>query len=71
MWNAAQLREAIKDLADDTPIHIGVAEDPGCSDGYRSSARCTAEPRSPCSEPTSSSSRSHHERAAATTQLAS
>ncbi|WP_373302669.1 DUF6225 family protein [Streptomyces atratus] len=22
MWNAAQLREAIKDLPDDTPIHI-------------------------------------------------
>ncbi|MEE1810382.1 DUF6225 family protein [Streptomyces sp. BE133] len=71
MWNAAQLREAIKDLPDDTPIHIGVAEDPGCSHGYRSSARCTAEPRSPCSEPTSSSSRSHHERAATSPQLAS
>ncbi|WP_406486585.1 DUF6225 family protein [Streptomyces sp. NBC_01563] len=24
VWNAAQLREAIKGLPDDTPIHIGV-----------------------------------------------
>ncbi|MER8084243.1 DUF6225 family protein [Streptomyces sp. NPDC087532] len=38
VWNAAQLREAIKDLSDDTPIHIGVAEDPGDFDGYRASA---------------------------------
>ncbi|MFD4948625.1 DUF6225 family protein [Streptomyces sp. NPDC058239] len=37
VWNAAQLREAIKDLPDDTPIHIGVAEDPGNFDGYRES----------------------------------
>ncbi|MFI5775101.1 DUF6225 family protein [Streptomyces sp. NPDC051658] len=37
VWNAAQLREAIKDLPDDTPIHIGVAEDPGDFDGYRES----------------------------------
>ncbi|MFF8618351.1 DUF6225 family protein [Streptomyces sp. NPDC015350] len=34
-WNAAQLREALKDLPDDAPIHIGVAEDPGDFDGYR------------------------------------
>lgn len=37
VWNAAQLREALKDLPDDTPIHIGVAEDPGDFDGYRES----------------------------------
>ncbi|MFF2411773.1 DUF6225 family protein [Streptomyces sp. NPDC058092] len=35
VWNAAQLREALKDLPDDTPIHIGVAEDPGDFDGWR------------------------------------
>ncbi|MGW2182860.1 DUF6225 family protein [Streptomyces sp. NPDC001732] len=37
VWNAAQLREALKDLPDDTPIHIGVAEDPGDFGGYRES----------------------------------
>jgi hypothetical protein len=37
VWNAAQLRAAIKDLPDDTPIHVGVAEDPGDFDGYRAS----------------------------------
>ncbi|MFJ7201635.1 MULTISPECIES: DUF6225 family protein [unclassified Streptomyces] len=26
VWNAAQLRDALKDLPDDAPIHIGVAE---------------------------------------------
>ncbi|MER6610377.1 DUF6225 family protein [Streptomyces sp. NPDC000927] len=35
IWNAAQLREALKDVPDDAPIHIGVAEDPGDVDGYR------------------------------------
>ncbi|MEV6165610.1 DUF6225 family protein [Streptomyces sp. NPDC052052] len=35
VWNAAQLREALKDLPDDAPIHMGVAEDPGDFDGYR------------------------------------
>ncbi|MFD4948580.1 DUF6225 family protein [Streptomyces sp. NPDC058409] len=33
-WNAAQLRKAIKDLPDDAPIRIGVAEDPGNFDSY-------------------------------------
>ncbi|MFF1918091.1 DUF6225 family protein [Streptomyces sp. NPDC058239] len=33
-WNAAQLRKAIKDLLDDAPIRIGVAEDPGNFDSY-------------------------------------
>ncbi|MFE7404167.1 DUF6225 family protein [Streptomyces sp. NPDC057557] len=37
VWNAAQLREALKDLPDDTPIHIAVAEDPGDFGGYRES----------------------------------
>ncbi|MFD7499290.1 DUF6225 family protein [Streptomyces sp. NPDC059832] len=37
VWNAAQLRAALKDLPDDTPIHIGVAEDPGDFGGYRES----------------------------------
>ncbi|MFF3129938.1 DUF6225 family protein [Streptomyces sp. NPDC057908] len=31
-WNAAQLREAIKNLPDDAPIRIGVADDPGTFD---------------------------------------
>jgi hypothetical protein len=35
VWNAAQLRDALKDLPDDAPIHIGVADDPGDFDGYR------------------------------------
>ncbi|MEU3656443.1 DUF6225 family protein [Streptomyces sp. NPDC032161] len=35
VWNAAQLRDALKDMPDDAPIHIGVAEDPGDFDGYR------------------------------------
>ncbi|MFF1916137.1 DUF6225 family protein [Streptomyces sp. NPDC058239] len=34
VWNAAQLREAIKDLPDDAPIQIGVAESPANFDGY-------------------------------------
>ena len=34
MWTAAQLREAIKDLPDDAPIHIGVAEHPGDFYGF-------------------------------------
>ncbi|MFB6875847.1 DUF6225 family protein [Streptomyces sp. NPDC056323] len=34
-WNAAQLRDALMDLPDDAPIHIGVAGDPDDFDGYR------------------------------------
>ncbi|WP_331754152.1 DUF6225 family protein [Streptomyces sp. NBC_00826] len=37
VWNAAQLRAALEGLPDDTPIHIGVAEDPGDFGGYRES----------------------------------
>lgn len=35
VWNAAQLRDALKDLPDDAPVPIGVADDPGGLDGYR------------------------------------
>ncbi|WP_406384971.1 DUF6225 family protein [Streptomyces sp. NBC_01618] len=35
VWNAAQLRDALKDLPDAAPIHIGVAGDPGDFDGNR------------------------------------
>ncbi|MGW1411749.1 DUF6225 family protein [Streptomyces sp. NPDC002403] len=34
-WNAAQLRDALRHLPDDAPIHIGVADDPGDFNGYR------------------------------------
>ncbi|MET7713701.1 DUF6225 family protein [Streptomyces sp. NPDC005407] len=34
VWTAAQLREAIKDLPDDAPIHIGVADRPGDFEGF-------------------------------------
>ncbi|MCX5115317.1 DUF6225 family protein [Streptomyces sp. NBC_00378] len=37
VWNAAQLRAALEGLPGDTPIHIGVAEDPGDFGGYRES----------------------------------
>ncbi|MFI6730810.1 DUF6225 family protein [Streptomyces sp. R-74717] len=35
VWNSAQFRDALKDLPDDAPIHIGVAGDPGDFVGYR------------------------------------
>lgn len=34
VWTAKRLREAIKDLPDDAPIHIGVADGPGDFGGY-------------------------------------
>ncbi|MEU6016884.1 DUF6225 family protein [Streptomyces sp. NPDC047515] len=34
IWNAGQLRDALKDLPDDAPIQIGVADQPGDFDGY-------------------------------------
>ncbi|MEV6165726.1 DUF6225 family protein [Streptomyces sp. NPDC052052] len=43
VWNAAQLREALKDLPDDAPIHIAVAQDPGDFDGYREGVLVDAE----------------------------
>ncbi|MFC9754800.1 DUF6225 family protein [Streptomyces sp. NPDC056921] len=35
VWNAARLRDALKNLPDDAPIHIGLTGDPGHFDGYR------------------------------------
>ncbi|MFJ1900488.1 DUF6225 family protein [Streptomyces sp. NPDC088115] len=35
VWTAGQLRKALDGLPDDTPIHMGIAEDPGDFDGYR------------------------------------
>lgn len=35
VWTAAQLREALKDLPDDAPIYIGVAESPDSFAGYQ------------------------------------
>ena len=34
VWTAKQLREALKDLPDDAPIHIGLAEAPGDFEGF-------------------------------------
>ncbi|MGW2845382.1 DUF6225 family protein [Streptomyces sp. NPDC001274] len=35
IWTAGQLRDALRGIPDDAPIHIGIAEDPGDFDGYR------------------------------------
>ncbi|QGZ53334.1 hypothetical protein GPZ77_34455 (plasmid) [Streptomyces sp. QHH-9511] len=35
VWTAGRLREALKDVPDDAPIHMGIAEDTGDFDGYR------------------------------------
>lgn len=43
VWTAAQLREAIKDLPDDAPIHIGVAEEPDSFAGYQARVLVGAE----------------------------
>ncbi|MFE6126763.1 DUF6225 family protein [Streptomyces sp. NPDC056437] len=34
VWTAKRLREALAELPDDAPIHIGVAEKPGDFDGF-------------------------------------
>ena len=34
VWTARQLREAIANLPDDAPIHIGIADTPGDFDGF-------------------------------------
>lgn len=34
VWTARHLREAIADLPDDAPIHIGIADAPGDFDGF-------------------------------------
>ncbi|MFI5774998.1 DUF6225 family protein [Streptomyces sp. NPDC051658] len=38
VWNAAQLRDALKDLPDEAPIHIGVAGVSACAVSVRSGA---------------------------------
>ncbi|MEU3316738.1 DUF6225 family protein [Streptomyces sp. NPDC048387] len=44
VWTAARLREALADLPDETPIHIGVADGPGDFDGYGEYVLVDAEP---------------------------
>ncbi|MER5772523.1 DUF6225 family protein [Streptomyces sp. NPDC001985] len=44
VWTAARLREALAALPDDTPLHIGVADDPGDFDGYSEYALVNLEP---------------------------
>ncbi|MEU3911674.1 MULTISPECIES: DUF6225 family protein [unclassified Streptomyces] len=44
VWTAARLREALTDLPDETPIHIGVADGPGDFDGYGEYVLVDAEP---------------------------
>ncbi|MER6445310.1 DUF6225 family protein [Streptomyces venezuelae] len=44
VWTAGQLRTALADLADETPIHIGVADGPGNFDGYDEFVLVNAEP---------------------------
>ncbi|MFE5584097.1 DUF6225 family protein [Kitasatospora sp. NPDC056531] len=48
VWTAGRLREAIKDLPDDAPIHIGVASDPGDFDGYQDHVLVDYEPIELC-----------------------
>ncbi|MFE7528022.1 DUF6225 family protein [Kitasatospora sp. NPDC057542] len=48
VWTAGRLREAIKDLPDDAPIHIGVASDPGDFDGYQDHVLVDCEPIELC-----------------------
>ncbi|MFK8851755.1 DUF6225 family protein [Streptomyces sp. Ac-502] len=43
-WTAGRLREALKDLADDAPIYIGVASDPGDFNGYHDRVLAAYEP---------------------------
>ncbi|MFF4580111.1 DUF6225 family protein [Streptomyces sp. NPDC001389] len=44
VWTAARLREALAELPDATPIHIGVADGPGDFDGYGEYVLVDAEP---------------------------
>ncbi|MCX5380345.1 DUF6225 family protein [Streptomyces sp. NBC_00091] len=44
VWTAARLREALADLPDETPIHIGVADGPGDFEGYGEYVLVEAEP---------------------------
>ncbi|MFC9294169.1 DUF6225 family protein [Streptomyces sp. NPDC057011] len=44
VWTAARLREALADVPDETPIHIGVADGPGDFEGYGEYVLVDAEP---------------------------
>ncbi|WP_412079644.1 DUF6225 family protein (plasmid) [Streptomyces xanthophaeus] len=44
VWTAARLREALTDVPDETPIHIGVADGPGDFEGYGEYVLVDAEP---------------------------
>ncbi|MFD9794306.1 DUF6225 family protein [Streptomyces sp. NPDC059070] len=44
VWTAARLREALRALPDETPIHVGVADGPGDFDGYTEYALVNLEP---------------------------
>lgn len=44
IWTAGRLRTALTEVADDTPIHIGVADEPGNLDGYGEFILVNAEP---------------------------
>lgn len=44
VWTAGRLREAIKNLPDETPVHIGVAPEPGSFEGYQECVLVDFEP---------------------------
>ncbi|WP_405827090.1 MULTISPECIES: DUF6225 family protein [unclassified Streptomyces] len=44
VWTAGRLRTALAGVSDDTPIHIGVADEPGKLDGYEEFVLVNAEP---------------------------
>ncbi|MBT2408936.1 MULTISPECIES: DUF6225 family protein [unclassified Streptomyces] len=44
VWTAGRLRSALTGVTDDTPIHIGVADEPGNLDGYGEFVLVNAEP---------------------------
>ncbi len=44
VWTAGRLRSALTGVADDTPIHIGVADEPGNLEGYGEFVLVGAEP---------------------------
>jgi len=43
-WTVGQLREALKDLPDDTPLHVGVPDNPGDFNGYQEMVAIDVEP---------------------------
>ncbi|MFF4448179.1 DUF6225 family protein [Streptomyces sp. NPDC001502] len=44
VWTAGRLRSALAEVADDAPIHIGVADEPGRFEGYEEFMLVGAEP---------------------------